>query len=182
MTVIKVHGLEELRQTLRRTLPDHLHKTAVQGALKKAADPMVKAARNLAPKKSGVLRRAIHQMRSRLSRGTYQARIIRVRHGKKQQKNNRDAFYWRFIEFGHAIIRAKEKASLGTPEKGFFGKEVQAVPARPFMRPAFESGKFGAIEIFRRSLADEIQKVAVRASRTSASRLSGRLFRTLTGF
>jgi HK97 gp10 family phage protein len=182
VTDIRVEGLAELEQMLKRTLPDRLQGKALQGALAKAARPIVTTARQLAPVKTGRLRSAIYSKRSRFSKPGFERRIIAVRRGKKQQKNDRDAFYWKWIEFGRGVVRRTRKGdegkSLGTPDAGWFGAEVKAIPARPFMRPAFESNKTQAIEIIRRELAGEIKKVAARQQ----ARVLARLRKTVTGF
>lgn len=182
MTEIRVEGLTEIRQALL-TLPDKLQGKATQAALAKAARVIVKDAQARVPQKTGRLRRAIYSFRDKASTRAREARLITVRSGKRHQKSDRDAFYWKWVEFGHAIIRAKQGTqSLGTPKAGFFGKEVRAVPARPFLRPAFETQKMKALEIFRQSMAGEIVKVAERAARRSASRLGFAIRRTFAGF
>lgn len=154
---IKIEGLDEIKTRMRLLTP-RLQGNALQSALTKGARIIVNQARAMAPRDKGVLRRAIYQAKSKFSTLIRPSRIIAVRQGKKQQTKNRDAFYWRFIEFGHGVIRAKYAKVLGTPAKGFFGKEVAAQPARPFMRPAFDSKKFEALEAFRVSLKDEVEK------------------------
>lgn len=178
---IEVAGLRELRETLTRTLPDKLQGKALQGALSKAALPILRTARAHAPVKTGRLRKAIYAFRDRQSTRTREARLISVRSGRRFQKRDRDAYYWKWIEFGHGVIKRKKGGVLGRPNKGFFGSEVKAVPARPFMRPAFEAKKMEALEIFRRTLKDQIEKVAKRAFERSKSRLGSRLRRGVTG-
>lgn len=178
---IEVSGLKELRETLTRTLPDKLQGKALQGALAKAALPILRTARARAPVKTGRLRKAIYAFRDRKSTRTREGRLISVRSGKRFQKTNRDAYYWKWLEFGHGIIKRKKGGVLGRPDKGFFGREVQAVPARPFMRPAFEAKKFEALEIFRKTLSDQIVRVAKRAAARSQSRLGRSLRRSITG-
>lgn len=166
---VRVEGLAELRDALNNQLVPRLRKVALQTALTKGAAVIVRQAKTLVPVKSGTLRRAIAQMKSRASTDVRPSRIIRVRQGKKQQAKNRDGFYWRFIEFGRAEVRADKV--LGTPKKGFFGKTVKAVPAHPFLRPAFESKKMEALNAIVQSLGPEIQKTAERAAARSRSRL-----------
>jgi HK97 gp10 family phage protein len=182
VTDIRVEGLAELEQMLKRTLPDRLQGKALQGALAKAARPIVSTARQLAPVKTGRLRSAIYSKRSKFSTPGFERRIVSVRRGKRQQKKDRDAFYWKWIEFGRGVVRRKRKGDegkvLGTPTAGWFGTEVQPIPARPFMRPAFESNKTQAIEIIRKELAGEIKKVAAREQ----ARIASRLRKTITGF
>lgn len=163
---VKVEGLRELRDALTRLIPAEMQGKTLQKALSAGIKPMVATARAMAPKREGVLRRAIQAVRSkRNSNGVYEERIMRVRHGKKQQKKNRDAFYWRFIEFGRGEVTAKKGTrSLGTPKDGFFGRTVKAAPAKPFMRPAFEANKVGAVGLIADALRKSLSEAARKAS------------------
>ena len=182
---IQVSGLSELRDTLRNKLPQALQGKALQRALAKAAKPIVDQAKSLAPTRKprgfvgpvgpgqgrsppGNLRKSIYSFRGRHSNKYSESRLISVR------SNRGGAWYWKFIEFGRGVVQ-REKGSLGTPRKGFFGKLVKAVPARPFLRPAFEAMKLQALEIFRRSLAPEIEKVAAQARRRGIRRITKKL-------
>lgn len=180
---IGVSGLAELRETLLRKLPEALQGKASQKALAAAARPMVAMAKSLAPSRKprgfvgpmqpgaaagGTLRRMISSWRNRESTKTYESRFIGVK-GR--------AFWWRWIEFGRGAIE-RVSGSLGTPVKGFFGKRVAAVPARPFLRPAFESKKLEAIEIYAKALAPAIEKVAADGRRKTIRSLT----KKLTGF
>lgn len=168
--VVQVHGLRELREALLRKIPENMQGKVLQKALAAGTAPVVKDARQRAPVKSGVLKRAIHAMRSKLnSNGIFEERIVRVRHGKRQQKHNRDAFYWRFIEFGRGIVTARGKV-LGSSETGFFGKSVAAAPAKPFMRPAFDANKFKALNAITEQLRKALEVAARKARWQTPSR------------
>jgi len=56
------------------------------------------------------------------------------------------------------------------------------VPARPFLRPAFEANKHRALEIIKTELRGQVEKVARRAQARSASRLGRSLRQKITGF
>jgi len=162
---VKIDGLQELRAALLR-LPDQLQTNVLQKALTGAANVIVADARIKAPKDTGTLQRAIFQGKSRKSTRTLAVRQIGVRSGKRERKRGRDAFYWRFIEFGHGEIKLKkDKGSLGRPGIGFFGKIVRAQPARPFLRPAFESKKLQALNVFRLNVMAELAKIAAKVRR-----------------
>lgn len=176
---VDVSGLAELRQTLLKDLPEALQGKASQAALAKAAKPIVDAAKAKAPtnfvgplkpgqRARGRLRDAITSARNPESTKTYESRLIGV---------TRKAWWWRFIEFGRASI-TRAKGSLGTPAKGFFGKQVKAVPAKPFLRPAFEENAQGAIAIYIR----ELQPAIARVARQAAARSTRRLRKYITGF
>ena len=58
----------------------------------------------------------------------------------------------RFVEYGHVNKRGKKSRVLGNQtEHGF-------TDAHPFIRPAFDSTKDGAVELFGAVMADEIEK------------------------
>jgi HK97 gp10 family phage protein len=139
---VTVTGLKELREALLRTVPQNMQGKVLQKALAPAANIVLRDARQLAPKDSGRLSRAIFAMRSkRNSNGVFEERIVKVRWGKKQQKQNRDAYYWRWVEFGTKFIQAQ-----------------------PFMRPAFERNRSRLIPVIRESLAESLKKAARAAA------------------
>jgi HK97 gp10 family phage protein len=147
---IKVKGLEELGRALRYYVPKGLRKV-LQKALAAGAKPIIQDARSRVPVRTGELRRAIFSYVDR--RGSWnenrQVRNIGVHAGSRKTKKT-DAYYWKWIEFGHAQIYAKNFPSLGTESTGFFGHSVTAYPAHPFLRPAFEAQKYVAMrEIIR---------------------------------
>lgn len=186
VNTVEVRGLKELRRALLDTVPKHFQGKVLQKALTAAAKPIVKTARGLAPVKTGVLRRAIYAVRDKFSSdGIREQRVITVRSGKRFQKTSRDAFYWRWLEFGRGIVHAGSRVRmrrgesrnyrtdavvLGTPTKGFFGKEVKAVQPRPFLRPAFDRHKGDAVTEMAKSLEKEIPEAARKAKWRTPSR------------
>lgn len=179
MTEIRVEGLQELRELLQQRLPEHIRTKALQSALTRAARPILTEAKARVPVKTGRAQRAIYSYRSRESTKVRAVRHISVRAGRRH--GEKDAYYWKWVEFGRGVSvvgkkrgapRGGERArSLGTPERGWFGREVKAVPARPFMRPAFEAKKTEALERFRQYMGPEIEKAATRYSRNLNAKL-----------
>jgi HK97 gp10 family phage protein len=168
--LVKVEGLRELREALISKVPQHLQGPTLQKALAAGAKPIVTMARRLAPKQTGVLRRAIFSFRDKTSRQTFEVRSIRPRSGKKFQKSGRDAFYWKFVEFGHRVRKARGS-----------GSGVTVVPPHPFLRPAFESQKSVALAAIIEKLKTELIVAARKASwRTSADRGSRSASRSIT--
>lgn len=171
---VEVKGLKELRYALAQ-LPQAVQGKALQSALAAGARPIEDSAIARAPRgKTGRLARAIYSTRDKLASNLVrESRIITVRSGKRVHSvkggglfsSLRDAFYWKFIEFGRGTVTKKGKGSLGTPQSGFFGKRVQAYPAHPFMRPAFQSEKFVALELIRQKLARNILAAGKRLYR-----------------
>lgn len=104
-----------------------------------------------------------------------QVYLVTVRSGRF---GGDDAFYWRFVEDGHAKVRRNKTVSKKTGrvvgwrahrarEAKYW--EMQAaklengsatVPAYPFMRPAYESKKQEAVDVMTRTLAEQIARNA----------------------
>jgi HK97 gp10 family phage protein len=139
---VEVKGLRELREALVKKIPAEMQGKVLQSALAAGARPIVADAKARAPKKTGTLRRSLFSFRVKsASTGTREERAIRPRQGKKFQKAGRDAFYWRFVEFGTAKM-----------------------PAQPFLRPAFESKKQDALAAIVKQLGVAIEKAARKAA------------------
>lgn len=145
---VRVEGLRELSRALRE-LPVRIARNDLQAATMAGAAVIRNEARLHAPVYTGkvseghpppgTLRKAIvSKAIAELSTNTKRVAYVVVRHGKRFQhvgkKNiNRDAYYWRFVEFG-----------------------TKKMSARPFMRPAFEAKKREAVEAIKARLAERI--------------------------
>ncbi len=116
-------------------------------------------------KKSGVLQKNIIIKRlDEEASDRRQVYIVTVRSGKFGADG--DAFYWRFVEDGHLIVRRNVASQIATITKR--RKEAKAaataefgnsrVAAKPFMRPAYESKKQQAIEAMQAKLAEKINE------------------------
>ena len=155
---IKVHGLQELSQTLMK-LPKELEKRVIMGALRAAGQTIRKDAMARAPiletpdprRRAGTLRKNISVRRVKGKTAVYvgvfgasrkKIAAFKAAGGGKGANNPDDPYYWKWVEFG-----AKKMA------------------ARPFLRPAFEAQKYEALRMFevymRKRLAKEARKVAL---------------------
>jgi len=149
MSDIKIEGLDAFSKALR-ALPQNIAKNVLRGAVNAGATVIRQEAVRRAPEyhgevskghpPPGTLKKAIYQKQIReLSDITRQTFFVGVRHGASAGKKGstgretRDAFYWRFVEFG-----------------------TVKMPAQPFMRPAFEAKKVEAMERIKQYLADRI--------------------------
>lgn len=65
------------------------------------------------------------------------------------------AFFWRFIEYGHFSRGAKANATRGWKKAEHISRWV---PAHPFMRPAFSSNIQAAIDKFREKIKLKIDQ------------------------
>lgn len=117
----------------------------------------------LAHRKTGVLYNNIIIKRAEeesdgARRQTY---LVTVRTGK--YGGDGDAFYWRFVEFGHRFVPPKPKKGKGSSWKAHrkaaeleYG--TSSAPAYPFMRPAYESKKQEAAAAVQAELSRKIKE------------------------
>lgn len=87
-----------------------------------------------------------------------QAYLVTVRTGKFGTEG--DAFYWRFVEYGHSYVRRaknkKDTLKKRRAEALEFG--TSSTPAYPFMRPAYESKKQEAADAMSAKLQATINE------------------------
>lgn len=135
---MKIEGLAELEIKMRQLGPK-LAKQALRSAVNAGSQVIKKEAQVLAPKDTQTLaRKAIYVYRSREhSTPTSETYFVGVRQGSREKRKGRDAFYWRFLEFGTKFLAA-----------------------RPFMVPAFEHKKVEAVQKIAQKLRDRLDKLA----------------------
>lgn len=176
--------MRELRAALLKTVPENMQGKVLQSALAAGARPVVQRAKALAPAKSGTLRRAIHSRRDkRNSNGVFEQRVVTVYRGKGQQEKGsggrrkegtgRDAWYWRFVEFGRPEVEVKHRKgrrgamrSVLSDGTTVFGSSVKAAPAQPFLRPAFTQTHDAQLTGIRTGLSKALDKAVARAKWT----------------
>lgn len=154
-------------------LPQVVRQRIAKGAVASAASVIRKAAIDLAPEWTGDVG-AGHPPPGTLKRAIYQARLVDqctptvevwavdVRAGKQfrhmgsvsgsagpTQGINRDAFYARWVEYGHYTRTPGMTSAQHRRARSGVDLYTGAtwVAARPFMRPAFESNKDEAIRV-----------------------------------
>lgn len=162
-------GLAELRRSMEE-LPRRVDKKILNDGLLVAARVVRDEARDLAPELSsddprwsrGALKRAIRAARIRPREFAAEAIVSvrklsgratsrfkqkqreRARAGKKARRiDPRDAYYWFFVEFGTARM-----------------------PARPFLRPAFERRKVEAVDAAIKFYRQRVQLELAKLGRT----------------
>lgn len=158
MSKTEVNGLKELGEALKE-FGGTVAKRYLTRATFKAALVFKEAAIQKAPVRSGAMRDAIAIFRRRAADANtarYLVGVRKIRYSRKEKQalrvlrgaNQRaqvigDAYYWRFVEF-------KTSRNKG---------------GHPFLRPAFEEKKQAALETFKSSLADGVEKAAKSARR-----------------
>ncbi len=177
--IIRVEGLGELKTTLQG-LPIHLRKKVMYRLLRKAAAPMLRAAKANAPvaKKAtprvipGLIKRTMRILVSKYkkpARGDFGIYIKPMVPGKiKSLKraasrggvrgpNFGDPFYYKFQEFGFlAVGRSKAVGGKRARAERKASGGGRRVPGKEFMGRAFESGKGAALNMITSDLAKEI--------------------------
>ena len=142
---VEIKGLRELERKLVALGPK-VGLKAMRSALVSGAQVIKKDALERVPVKTGRLRRSLLIKRLAKLNPFSEKVIVGVRHGKKQQKSDRDAYYWGWIEFG------------------FKTKAGQPVSAQPFIRPAFEAKKNSAmtriIDVLKKKIAQYAKEPA----------------------
>lgn len=137
---MKVEGLKEVETALRR-LPDATAKGIMRRVLREAGKPIADAARQLAPVAEGDLRDSI-AVSTKLSQ----------RQRKKHRKGGKDDVEV-FVGAGpHPQAHMQE---FGTVDH----------PAQPFMRPAWDQNKRGALDGIKAAMWREIRKSVERLRR-----------------
>ena len=135
-------GFKELAKALKELGP-RVGRKHLRGAASKGATLIRNEARVLAPKDTGEMARDIMVKRERSAGDHIASYSVFVRSGKKsrlagrKRDMNRDSYYWRFLEFG-----------------------TRKMPAQPFLRPAFETRKEGAVDAVGAELDKRIQQEA----------------------
>ncbi|BDG59639.1 HK97-gp10 family putative phage morphogenesis protein [Caldinitratiruptor microaerophilus] len=137
----EIKGARELIRAFDR-LSDELKGQVLAEAAKAGAEVIRAEASRRAPRKTGDLARSIV------------AEVLEQAPGKVTVGvgPDKDRFYGRFVEFGHALVRGARKA-----EK----KVVGHVPPHPFLRPALDEGA----ERAKQAIADELKAAIERAAK-----------------
>lgn len=133
----EVKGLAELSKKLKE-LPLKVAKNALRASVNAGAEVIRKDAMNRVPVDTGKLKKSIYKKQIREKSNTFQQTFfVGARNGKKYRATNKDAYYWRFLEFG-----------------------TSKMPANPFLRPAFDSRKNDAVKAIGDKLKERIDKFA----------------------
>lgn len=180
--VLNVRGLADLNAALN-DLAVALARNVLRGAVRAGAEVIRKEAVTRAPVYAppgapdqrvdpGLIKRSIFSAHvPNQSDDTKQVFIVGVRSGRRErhakvrahgggsQVMNRDAYYAAWVEFGHWYVPAapdnlilRARRNRARRPGGVF------VPAKPFMRPAFEAKKREAVDAMERYLKKRLAK------------------------
>lgn len=150
---MRLKGFKELDEMLKK-LPEKLQNKLVKKAVSKAAILVRKEVKARAPVRAegwegvdyghppGLLKKSISISKKRSVRKSLIVYSIGSQYSYKKKFY---APYAHLVERGHRLVRG--------------GKVWGHVPAKPFIRPAFDAKKGGAVEEMRKWLASELEKI-----------------------
>ncbi len=166
---IKIEGLRQVQDALRQ-LPKATTKNVMKRVLLKRAEPLADMARQKAPVRSGRLRDSI---------------AVQVRGGGAGKAAFAQAMSEGAsrAEAGRAAREANRAAGttvevvIGPTDRAFYGSLVefgtQHSPPKPFMRPAWDSGKGGLLTGITDDMWAEIEKAVLRRAKRLAKAAKG---------
>jgi HK97 gp10 family phage protein len=128
MQEVQIKGLRELDQKLRK-LPLIVQTKVLNTALAAGSRLIVKEAKARVPVVTGRVLKNITHGKKKNPKGATREVGVNIRRTDKQAP-----FYWHFVEFG-----------------------TVKHPARPFLRPAFESKKREAVDLIKKKIAQRIE-------------------------
>lgn len=195
MATETIQGLSELSHALK-TLPVNIGRNVLRGSVSAAAAVIRDEAKTKAPTYTGpvsdghpppgTLKRSIiiKQIKEESS-DMKQVFFVTVRHGKKYRgqgkkgDKSQDAFYWKWVEFGHYFIPpgkhgfgSRDKAVDAVKSGSSLVSGSQYIVAHPFMRPAFEAKKVDALRALAEYMAKRIPEEAYKLARKSITRIT----------
>lgn len=149
-------GLKEMQRTLQ-TLPDALQHSLVTEAMVDAAQPMAAAARAAAPDQDPIGKGIVDHM--------FVSDKLTESQAAEEPAPRRD-------EIKVYVGTNRPEATLnefgtGPRRQQKTGKYVGEMPARPFLRPAFDSTARGVIVAFAAKLKVIVEAAAKRLARTA---------------
>ena len=144
MTItMKVEGLSEVKAALRQ-LPDATAKTVMRRVLRKRAEPVAEAARQLVPIDSGALKNSI----------VVSTKLTRRQKGRHRKVDRDDVE----VFVGPGADPAAHLQEFGSSQH----------PAQPFMRPAWDRTKDDLLAGVGADMWAEIEKAAARLAKKAA--------------
>lgn len=135
----------------------------VKKAVRDASKPALNDMRSRAPRDTGSLKKAIKLKVRGYRRDGMVIGVIGVSRTKYPTKKGtvQPSLMAHLIEYGTKDHGPKKKAAMGNKKTGeFFGTKVSGTPARPFVRPTFDSKKSGMESDCRRLIGKGVENLA----------------------
>jgi HK97 gp10 family phage protein len=138
---IQLQGLEAMKRAFAAQ-PEEIATKVLRKGVFAGASEVKMAAAAYAPFKTGRLRRAAIVKFVRADSNATQVKyIVTFRQGKREQKSDRDAYYARFVEFGHR------------------SRSGSIVPPHRFLKPAFDINYHQALALELLTMRDALAKL-----------------------
>jgi HK97 gp10 family phage protein len=138
--IMDVRGGKALAAKLRK-LPNKISNKIQRKGLRAGAKLIQRAAKKLAPKDTGLLRSSLRVRAGKPRKGKV---AVRVMTGEGDYKG--ETFYGSFLEYGHRLGHRK------------LGSQRKMIPAKPYMKPAFEQNKDAAVKAVRQAIREGIRE------------------------
>lgn len=149
---VKVEGLKELERALQE-LPKANAKAVLRRTLKEAGEPVAKTARALVPEEIGYLRESIDV-----------GPTLSPRQKKLHRKQSPVEMF-----VGPGPDPAAHLNEFGTGDRVTDdGRHIGAMPAQPFMRPAWDQHKMEVLDTIANRTWLEVEKAAARLAKKAA--------------
>lgn len=168
MTRKSVHmslvGDKELIAKLN-ALGGKVYRKVIKQASRKAFAPVVKTAKEKAPKESGLLKKSIGVKQKSYPRAGRIATIVGARTGFAQEVSVDTPFGPKTVrrdpvKYSHLVEFGTAPHSVGSGDSEY---QHPGATAKPFMRPAFDANENRAIQIMRTELAAGVVREARKA-------------------
>lgn len=170
-------GDEELQKRLN-ALDDKVIRRIVPKASKQATSSVLRTAKTLAPKESGLLIRSLGQKQKLYRRSGVFVTIVGPRTGFKQQVEVEDRFgnvkkiFRNPVKYAHLVEKGTRPHSL-VPKSGLKnqikrriqGKNHPGSKAKEFMSRSYDANKQTVVQVYRSVIAAEIGKVAAEEAK-----------------
>lgn len=102
----------------------------------------------------------VKRMEEKSDANKRQTYLVTVRSGVADSTN--DAYYWRWVEAGHSFVRRKPKSGGASwaahREASRLEYGSASAPAKPFMRPTYDSKQDEALAAMKKTLAEQVQE------------------------
>jgi HK97 gp10 family phage protein len=105
---------------------------------------------------NNIIVKRIEEKSEGAQRQTYHVTVRKGRMGA-----DGDAYYWRWVEYGHSFVRRKAKGVAWKAHRAAMALEygTSSVPAKPYMRPAYEAMKGVVILAMRARMAAKFKEL-----------------------
>ena len=130
---IKITGIKQIEKKLSG-METKIARKVVRQALKKAAKPILAAAKRNAPVKTGALKKSLRVRVMKKKKHRYGVMVA-----TSAKWFTGETFYAAFVEYG-----------------------TKHLPARPFLRPAMDSQKTAAEKILKQEILSGIEKIGAK--------------------